>query len=169
MNMTQLIKNIIDGLIYLFIGPFTVIGTVPLLLLQLDASWGLPNFTSESMRFTGFMIMNLGALLALWCTWLIFRHGGTPIPSRPAIMLVSSGPYAMVRHPMMHSLLIVGFGELLVTGSLLFLIWIPIAMRAGVLFISHYEEPVLMARFGDQYRSYCKNVPRWLPRRGMNP
>jgi protein-S-isoprenylcysteine O-methyltransferase Ste14 len=164
MSALKRITHVSDGLIYLLIGPFTVIGTIPLLLLQADTAMSLPHFTSEAVSTAGYLLMDLGAALALWCSWLMHRGGGSPIPSAPATQLVSSGPYAYVRHPMMYSLLIVGFGEVLVTGSMLILLWIPVAMRAGALFISVYEEPVLLARFKDEYKTYCEQVPRWLPR-----
>ncbi|OIO74026.1 MAG: hypothetical protein AUJ57_03165 [Zetaproteobacteria bacterium CG1_02_53_45] len=164
MNLIGRFKGVVDSMIYLFVGPFTVIGTVPLLLMDFDASLGLARWSSETASSTGYLIMNLGAALALWCTWLMHRHGGTPIPSAPASQIVRSGPYAMVRHPMMHSLLIVGVGELLVTGSLFMLLWIAVAMRAGVQFIANYEEPVLVARYGSAYLAYCEAVPRWMPK-----
>ncbi len=163
--MRKGIVGAIDSLIYLLLGPFTVIGTVPLLLMRADAALALPHFTSSGQAHSGFAMMNIGAALALWCTWLMRRGGGTPIPSMPATRIVRSGPYAYVRHPMMHSLLIVGIGELLVTGSLLMLLWIPLAMRAGVLFVDHVEEPLLKARFGQPYVDYCQEVSRWWPRR----
>lgn len=164
MKPAKLALGIFDSLIYLFLGPFTVIGTIPLLLMDADAAMGLPHFTSPDLIHAGYTIMNIGAALALWCTWLMHRGGGTPIPSMPAAEIVRSGPYAYVRHPMMHSLLIVCIGELLVTGSLLILMWIPVAMRAGVLFVDHFEEPVLLVRFGQAYKDYCHDVPRWWPR-----
>jgi len=164
MSLIDKVKKIIDALIYLFIGPFTVIGTVPFLLLQIESNIGLPNYTSEVTNDFGYLLMNLGAVLALWCSWLMRRWGGSPIPSQPAKGLIKSGPYAFVRHPMMHSLLLVGIGEVFVTGSLLMLIWVPIAMRAGVMFVAVYEEPVLLSRYGDLYRNYCVEVPRWLPK-----
>ncbi len=164
MKQVERIQAVADSMIYLFIGPFTVIGTVPLLLIELDLSMELPRFASDFTSSAGYLLMNLGALLAIWCSWLMHRGGGSPIPSAPAAQLVRAGPYTFVRHPMMHSLLIVGIGELLVSGSLLMLIWIPVAMRAGVLFVSTYEEPVLVARYGNDYLSYCQEVPRWLPK-----
>lgn len=165
MNTLKRINKLIDGLIYLLIGPFTVVGSIPLLLMQADTAMALPNFTSAQISTSGFLLMDLGGLLALWCSWLMLRGGGTPIPSAPASRLVSSGPYAHVRHPMMYALFIVGCGEVLVSGSMLVLLWVPVATRAGVLFIASYEEPVLMARFSDEYRAYCEQVPRWLPKR----
>lgn len=164
MNIFIWLKKIGDGIIYLMIGPFTVIGTIPLLLMQADSLMGLPRFSSPEIAHAGFLIMDLGAALALWCSWLMHHGGGTPIPSQPAKQLVSSGPYAIVRHPMMYTLLLVAIGEVLASGSILILLWLPIGMRAGALFISAYEEPVLLARFQDEYRDYCKSVPRWIPR-----
>jgi protein-S-isoprenylcysteine O-methyltransferase Ste14 len=165
MKARHRIIHVIDGLIYLLVGPFTVIGTVPLLLIQADTAIALSRFTSAELSTAGYLLMDLGGLLAIWCSWLMHHGGGTPIPSLPATRLVSSGPYAYVRHPMMYSLLIVGLGELLVTGSILILLWIPVAIRAGVLFIAAYEEPVLLNRFKGEYKSYCEQVPRWLPTR----
>ena len=164
MNMVAPVKKALDALIYLFVGPFTVIGTIPLLLMEVESDLGLFHFTSEITKDAGYLLMNLGAALAIWCAWLMHRQEGSPIPSLPAKALITTGPYALVRHPMMHSLLIVGVGELLVTGSLLMLIWLPVAMRAGVMFVSVYEEPVLLARYGEAYQAYCQKVPRWLPR-----
>jgi protein-S-isoprenylcysteine O-methyltransferase Ste14 len=28
-----------------------------------------------------------------------------------------------------------------------------------------YEEPTLKHKFGESYRRYCKDVPRWIPSR----
>lgn len=164
MSVLATVKKIVDALIYLLVGPFTVIGTVPLLLLELESKIGWPHFTSDISNDIGYLLMNLGAALALWCAWLMYKSQGSPIPSEPAKALVKSGPYAWVRHPMMNSLLMVGVGEVLVTGSLLVLMWVPIAVRAGVMFIAIYEEPVLLARYGTAYQAYCQEVPRWLPR-----
>ncbi|MDQ6991755.1 MAG: isoprenylcysteine carboxylmethyltransferase family protein [Mariprofundaceae bacterium] len=163
MHVMKRIQNVIDSLIYLFVGPFTVVGTVPLLLMGFDATMGLPHFTSDITIAVGYILMNLAAIVALWCTWLMHRGAGTPIPSMPAQQLVRTGAYAVVRQPMMLTLLVVGLGELLVTGSLLMLLWIPLAMRAGVMFIIVYEEPLLLTRYGEPYQRYCDEVPRWLP------
>jgi len=163
MNLLNKIKKMVDALIYLSVGPFTVIGTVPLLLLELESQIGWPHYISAFTSGTGHLLMNLGGALALWCVWLMFILQGSPIPSDPAKGLIKSGPYSWVRHPMMYSLLIVGMGEVLVTGSLLMLMWLPIAIRAGVMFVTVYEEPVLLARYGEKYQAYCEEVPRWRP------
>jgi len=39
------------------------------------------------------------------------------------------------------------------------------AVACGVhLFVVFYEEPTLRKKFGEDYKEYCRNVSRWLPR-----
>ncbi len=42
-------------------------------------------------------------------------------------------------------------------GFALFLVFI-------LWFVPLYEEPDMLRRFGDEYRGYCAEVPRWFPR-----
>jgi protein-S-isoprenylcysteine O-methyltransferase Ste14 len=76
--------------------------------------------------------------------------------------LVTSGPFAIVRHPMYLGILLIALG-----GSLIYRTWtfvfllaiIPgIARRAGK------EEEALALEFGEQWYEYVKRVPGWIPR-----
>jgi len=165
MKFIKTLKMFMDGLIYLFVGPFMLVGSIPYLLMDFDREWRLPHFISDEATVVGYVLMNLGAALAIWCTALMLLAKGSPLPNSPAKKLICSGPYAIIRHPMMYSLLLVGIGELFVTGSLLMLAWIFIAARASMRFADLYEEPALLVRFGDAYKAYCANVPRWVPNR----
>lgn len=75
--------------------------------------------------------------------------------------LVTSGPYALVRHPMY-----VG-GQLAEVGA--FLLWrnwatLLITLNAPVLFLrARQEEEALAAEFGAEWDTYCRQVPAWLP------
>jgi protein-S-isoprenylcysteine O-methyltransferase Ste14 len=58
-------------------------------------------------------------------------------------------------------------GEALIWGSALLAAW-----AAGFLLINHVyfilsEEPGLEERFGEDYRIYKENVPRWIPNRKL--
>jgi protein-S-isoprenylcysteine O-methyltransferase Ste14 len=50
------------------------------------------------------------------------------------------------------------FGNLRVLGYGA-LVWL-----AFYLFVRGYEEPKLTKTFGEEYREFCRNVPRWMPR-----
>ena len=48
--------------------------------------------------------------------------------------------------------------------STLILIWFVVFLTMNLVYIPLLEEPGLAERFGERYRVYKKNVPRWLPR-----
>ncbi len=76
--------------------------------------------------------------------------------------LVTSGPYALVRHPLYLGLIAAAFGSLLLYHTfttLAFAIMAPfVLLRAG------REEKALAAEFGDQWLKYCRRVPAFFPR-----
>jgi protein-S-isoprenylcysteine O-methyltransferase Ste14 len=76
--------------------------------------------------------------------------------------LVSSGPFAVVRHPMYTGLFLAALGSLLIYPTwttLLFASFAPmIIVRA------RNEEAALRAEFGEQWREYCQRVPAFFPR-----
>ncbi len=55
-------------------------------------------------------------------------------------------------------------GEALVFGSLAIAIWAAVFAVINHVFFLAYEEPAVERRFGDAYRRYKENVPRWIPR-----
>lgn len=106
-----------------------------------------------------------GLALAIWTVRLFIKFGdGTPAPWDPPRKLVIRGPYRHVRNPMITAVLF-----MLLAETILFQSW-PIAMWMGFFFIGNAiyfpmsEEKGLDKRFGDEYRIYKANVPRWIPR-----
>lgn len=66
------------------------------------------------------------------------------------------------------AVLLVLIGEALLLGSTRLAAY-ALAVAAGFdLFVRAYEEPTLTEKFGPPYRSYCRRVGRWLPRRPKN-
>jgi protein-S-isoprenylcysteine O-methyltransferase Ste14 len=107
----------------------------------------------------------LGAALALWCVvTFVFVGRGTPAPFDPPRRLVVAGPYRYVRNPMY-----LGAG-LALSGAALFYLSMGLLSYALIflltmhLFMVWYEEPALTALFGIEYKTYCREVRRWLPR-----
>jgi protein-S-isoprenylcysteine O-methyltransferase Ste14 len=81
--------------------------------------------------------------------------------------LVTSGPFALVRHPMYLGLTLAALGALAVYrtwSTLLFVLQVPVlAVRA------HREEELLASTFGEAWQRYAARVPAWLPRRSRSP
>ena len=90
---------------------------------------------------------------------------GTLAPWDPTRHLVVEGPYRHVRNPMITAVLAVLAGEAALFGSPPLLIWCAAFFAINHVFFRLHEEPGLERRFGEEYRAYKRNVPRWLPRR----
>jgi protein-S-isoprenylcysteine O-methyltransferase Ste14 len=89
---------------------------------------------------------------------------GTPAPVFPTRHLVISGLYRYVRNPMYVSVVLTILGQGLVFGNLTLIEYGALVWLLFHAFVRVYEEPVLTATFGDEYRSFCRQVPRWIPR-----
>ena len=77
--------------------------------------------------------------------------------------LVTSGIYGRIRHPryLQMDLALAGYamiaGYPAAYGALL--LWL-----VGIRFVVFLEERELLRRFGDEYRRYCEQVPRFIPK-----
>jgi protein-S-isoprenylcysteine O-methyltransferase Ste14 len=107
-----------------------------------------------------------GFAMWVWTVRLFARIGkGTLAPWDPTERLVAAGPYAHVRNPMITGVLAVLVGEALIFGSGAIAIWTAVFAVINHVFFLAYEEPAVERRFGEEYRRYKANVPRWIPRR----
>ncbi|MEW6232681.1 MAG: isoprenylcysteine carboxylmethyltransferase family protein [Chloroflexota bacterium] len=149
--------------------PFLAVVVVPAWLLTAfaasDHRWSDSSPTVWLARTAGIGCLIVGFGLFSWCLRLFARVGqGTLAPWDPTRHLVAVGPYRFVRNPMISGVALMLIGQALLWGS-----WV-VGLWAGVfIFINHFyfvwsEEPGLEARFGEAYRRYKANVPRWVPR-----
>ena len=80
--------------------------------------------------------------------------------------LVTEGMFSLCRNPLYVGNVLVYTAIFLIHGS-------PVVMTAGILLfcfmyqcIVYAEEAFLEAKFGEGYKAYCADVPRWIPRFG---
>ena len=103
--------------------------------------------------------------LAAWTVRLFLSVGeGTPAPWAPPRKLVVRGPYCHVRNPMITAVLLMLAGEALLLGSWPVAGWMLAFFIINSIYFARVEEPGLERRFGEDYRCYRANVPRWIPR-----
>ncbi len=142
---------------------------IPLLVLRRNGSdigWGLDGALAVLPVLLGLAATAAGFALWLWTVRLFARIGrGTLAPWDPTRHLVVEGPYRHVRNPMITAVVSVLAGEAALFGSPPLLIWALAFFAINHAFFLLHEEPGLARRFGDEYREYRENVPRWLPRR----
>lgn len=148
--------------------PFMVAVVVPAVLSALA---GGPEFIYSGSFVSGVRLL-LGCLSAvvglilLISTVVLFHYhgGGTLVPWDAPCRLVVRGPYRWVRNPMISGVAGIVLSEALLAGSWLLAAWFGVFVLANALWIPLWEEPGLERRFGEPYRLYKSQVPRWMPR-----
>jgi protein-S-isoprenylcysteine O-methyltransferase Ste14 len=150
--------------------PGTVSVVVPALILLTgdgpNIGWGLDGLLAVAPLVVGFALIAAGLALWVWTVRLFASIGeGTLAPWDPTRHLVIDGPYRHVRNPMITGVLVVLLGEATLLGAPGLLLWAAIFVAVNHVFFLVHEEPALERRFGEQYRDYKRQVPRWLPRR----
>jgi protein-S-isoprenylcysteine O-methyltransferase Ste14 len=145
--------------IFSFILPVIVLIIVPLNIEK--------NFLPHNIfaLVAGLMLIFTGLYIMILTITKFVRIGeGTLAPWSPTRKLVIEGVYRYVRNPMILGVLTVLSGESIAILSLNIFIWILIFFIINNIWFIFYEEPDLEKKFGDEYRKYKKNVPRWIPR-----
>ena len=87
----------------------------------------------------------------------------TSLMKRQQPGVIRESVFSVVRHPIYLSEILLYLGLLMLSISLAAAaVWV-VAM--GFLhYISRYEERLLLARFGEEYEQYMREVPMWIPR-----
>jgi protein-S-isoprenylcysteine O-methyltransferase Ste14 len=130
----------------------------------------LPLEASHSTRIWMLLLGSLlyfpGMSLALWARLELgknyFASTGLGVQLFADHQLVTSGPFAILRHPMYAGIILAAFGSLLIYST-----WTTLLLACFAPLITaraHREEAALAAEFGEQWQAYCNQVPMWIPR-----
>ena len=133
--------------------------------LQADKFLGLPKLLPPSVNIIlSVPTLAIGLFLVLWSGLHFIKVKGTPVPFNPPPKLVTTGPYAYARNPMLTGVFILffGLGILFRSISLVF-IFTPLFVLLNVLELRAVEEPELEKRLGEEYLEYKKRVPMFIP------
>lgn len=164
-----MLMTLLQHLQAILILPVTVAVLVPGVLLYTAGpgrfSWPLSAPAGVALAGLGVLLIGLGLWLAIHTIALFATAGqGTLAPWTPTQKLVVRGIYRHVRNPMIGGVWCVLLGEILVFGVTALAWWCLFFALANLVYIPLLEEPGLERRFGESYRRYKKNVPRWIPR-----
>ena len=149
--------------------PGNVTIVVPALILALiqgpEPGWGLDGVLAALVVTIGVGLIVAGFLVWLWTVRLFSAIGrGTLAAWDETSVLVVQGPYRYVRNPMITAVATLLIGEATLLGSPWIAAWTGIFLAINFTYFLRFEEPGLERRFGEQYRVYKRNVPRWVPR-----
>ena len=148
--------------------PGTVLVFIPaaILLATRDSEWAPGSASPAQVWFWMALLAAIAGLaLSVWTAALFLKFGeGTPAPWDPPKRLVVRGPYRHVRNPMITGVLLVLFAEAVLLQSWPIAVWMIVFFIGNSIYFPLVEESGLEKRFGNQYREYMNQVPRWIPR-----
>lgn len=142
----------------LFLGALAL-GCVLSLIIPIGPGLGAANRLALTAGLTFVLI---GFALAALSVRSFRRAGTSVVPGEPAAALVVTGPYRFTRNPIYIGFILAYFGLAIILTSvwvLLLLIPVLIVLQRGVV---EREEAYLERQFGEAYRKYQAQVPRWL-------
>ncbi len=149
---------ILKNLLFTVLVPGTVAGYLPLFIAR------------DSVSSTGLQlalasaVLGLGGAIYLWCLYDFASFGrGTPAPIDAPVRLVIRGLYRYSRNPMYVGVLTTILGWSIYFGEAWLLGYLAAVWSLFQAFVVLYEEPHLRTLFGEEYRSYCDRVGRWIP------
>jgi protein-S-isoprenylcysteine O-methyltransferase Ste14 len=150
--------------LFFLVGPGLEAGLGPWLLTGFEHRSGTL-LDVAPLRVLGGLLVVAGLVVLVGSFVRFARDGrGTPAPAAPPSRLVVSGAYRHVRHPMYVATAAVIAGEGLLLAQPILLLGAAVYCTALGLWSRHREEPLLRARFGEQYDAYRAAVPGWVPR-----
>jgi protein-S-isoprenylcysteine O-methyltransferase Ste14 len=128
--------------------------------------WEVSGQARTVMLAAGSLLYFPGMTLLLWARVTLgknyFVSSGFGAQLFSDQQLVTSGPYALVRHPMYAGLILSALGSLLI-----YVTWTTVffACFSPLMFVrARHEEADLSAEFGEEWQEYSQNVPAFIPR-----
>ena len=120
-------------------------------------------FLPPSLRLAAAALLFLPGAVLFFGSGRALRRAGTNVnPNQPTTSVVQRWPFSRTRNPMYLG----GNLAYLALGLAVPLYWVLLLFPLPAL-LCHYlvvrrEEAYLVRKFGKEYRTYCRRVPRWL-------
>lgn len=158
-----LTRRILSAPIYLFGSTFYVIACY--LLWQ-----GIPIQPSVELRavmlMSGSLLYFPGLMLFIWARLTLGGmynvSSGFGVQLYRDQRLITTGPFALVRHPMYLGWFMAALG-----GVLIYRTWTPVFLLGnfpGLALRARLEDRALAEEFGEEWEAYRRRVPGWIPR-----
>lgn len=118
----------------------------------------------DLMRWIGVALGVAGLAVYAWSRATLGREWSSQLEMREQHHLVTTGPYAWIRHPIYSALLSFLASIALVSANWLFIALLVFSIVDLTLRIPR-EEEMMVARFGDEYAAYMQRTGSLFPRR----
>lgn len=121
----------------------------------------LPARPGIAAQWAGVGMCVVGFAFAVWARIHLGRNWGMPMSLRQGHELVTSGPYALVRHPIYTGIMLAMIGAAL-TLSLLWLLLFTLYFTYFIV-SARTEEKMMVAQFPDTYPAYRQRTRMLIP------
>ena len=123
--------------------------------------YSVPPWSSASFG-AGIALAITAIVIYVWSERTLARAKTNILPHKPALQLVTDGPFRFSRNP-----IYVANTILLLAGALIFTSpWLVLLAGANAYLLHHLailrEERHLAARFGAEWHAYARRTPRWI-------
>jgi protein-S-isoprenylcysteine O-methyltransferase Ste14 len=117
---------------------------------------------SDTLGWIGVVLCGLGFGLAIYARWHLGRNWGMPMSRKEQPELVTSGPYAFMRHPIYTGLILAMLGSGIGVNAF----WVLMLVPVGAYFIlsARREEAAMLQEFPEQYAAYMARTGMLAPR-----
>ena len=116
-----------------------------------------------ALAWAGAVVMILGIVLRLWSAAVLGASYTRTLRVSAGQRLIRSGPYRFLRHPGYAGSILLWTGAALASGGALGVVTIiPLTLWAYLRRVAA-EDRMLVARFGDEYAAYVREVRRLVP------
>jgi protein-S-isoprenylcysteine O-methyltransferase Ste14 len=143
---------------------------VILLIVALMQSRSLRQFLAETQRsashsgvlgWTGVALCLLGFGLAINARRHLGRNWGLPMSRKEQPELITSGPYALIRHPIYTGLILAMLGSAIGVNVFWALLLVPVG--AYFIYSARREEKVMLQLYPEQYAAYMARTGMLAP------
>jgi protein-S-isoprenylcysteine O-methyltransferase Ste14 len=117
---------------------------------------------SDIFGWTGVALCALGFGLAISARWYLGSNWGMPMSRKEQPELVTSGPYAFIRHPIYTGLIVAMLGSAVGVNISWALMLVPVG--AYFIYSARREETIMLQLFPEQYAAYMARTGMLAPR-----
>jgi protein-S-isoprenylcysteine O-methyltransferase Ste14 len=139
-------------------------GAIVTTLTRTPAGGGLPAAGQAVIAAISMVSSLCGGMFAAWAAAALGANFAIGAVVRADGALVTSGPFALVRHPFYGALALLGIGAALAAGSLAGAVVFLAAYAPAAHWRAALEEQVLAEAWPAAWAEYAARTPRFLPR-----
>lgn len=144
---------------FVLIGSFWLVFSNGVVFGRLNGPFFLQDLWFKTM---GFVVINLGLLLAVWSRIQLGRNWSGTVTIKENHELVTSGPYRISRNPIYTGIITALLGNAFLYGDLKSYVATAFLFCAFLYKISR-EEKFMIETFGDRYIEYSQRVKKIIP------